>query len=349
MTHKGHTGTTEPRTDLLLEFLLASLAPLLMVGGIADFPSARRAARQAIDAYNASSQVELVTIAQTLGFALTALDDLRLSLAANLPLTMKLRLRGNAIALGRSSRHSSETLEKFRRTVARSGPSLAEQAAYGPAQAPGTRPDHPNPVTAELPAELRSDPVTAEPCPAGLRSDPVTAETCPDEPRPDPVTAEPCPDEPRPDLVTAEPCPAEPRPDPVTAELRPAEPRPEAVTAEPCPAEPRPDPVTAETCPDPLQAAPAASTRQQWAHAMTTVAAELQARVAHVSPLQLHSDGLWVDVLTDLATELHHPAAPIPCRKADLLRTTLMAQGRQYPPQPANAPTPKPTRQNRGT
>jgi hypothetical protein len=293
MTHKGHTGTTEPRTDLLLEFLLASLAPLLMVGGIADFPSARRAARQAIDAYNASSQVELVTIAQTLGFALTALDDLRLSLAANLPLTMKLRLRGNAIALGRSSRHSSETLEKFRRTAARSGPSLAEQAAYGPAQAPGTRPDHPNPVTAELPAELRSDPVTAEPCPAGLRSDPVTAE--------------------------------------------------------PCPAEPRPDPVTAEPRPDPLQAAPAASTRQQWAHAMTTVAAELQARVAHVSPLQLHSDGLWVDVLTDLATELHHPAAPIPCRKADLLRTTLMAQGRQYPPQPANAPTPKPTRQNRGT
>jgi hypothetical protein len=293
MTHKGHTGTTEPRTDLLLEFLLASLAPLLMVGGIADFPSARRAARQAIDAYNASSQVELVTIAQTLGFALTALDDLRLSLAANLPLTMKLRLRGNAIALGRSSRHSSETLEKFRRTAARSGPSLAEQAAYGPAQAPGTRPDHPNPVTAELPAELRSDPVTAEPCPAGLRSDPVTAETCPAEPRPDPMTAEPRP--------------------------------------------------------DPLQAAPAASTRQQWAHAMTTVAAELQARVAHVSPLQLHSDGLWVDVLTDLATELHHPAAPIPCRKADLLRTTLMAQGRQYPPQPANAPTPKPTRQNRGT
>jgi hypothetical protein len=294
MTHKGHTGTTEPRTDLLLEFLLASLAPLLMVGGIADFPSARRAARQAIDAYNASSQVELVTIAQTLGFALTALDDLRLSLAANLPLTMKLRLRGNAIALGRSSRHSSETLEKSRRTAARSGPSLAEQAAYGPAQASGTRPDHPNPVTAELrPAEPQSDPVTAEPCPA------------------------------------------EPRPDPVTAET--------------CPAELRSDPVTAETCPDPLQAAPAASTRQQWAHAMTTVAAELQARVAHVSPLQLHSDGLWVDVLTDLATELHHPAAPIPCRKADLLRTTLMAQGRQYPPQPANAPTPKPTRQNRGT
>jgi hypothetical protein len=280
MTHKGHTGTTEPRTDLLLEFMLASLAPLLMVGGIADFPSARRAARQAIDAYNASSQVELVTIAQTLGFALTALDDLRLSLAANLPLTMKLRLRGNAIALGRSSRHSSETLEKFRRTAARSGPSLAEQAAYGPAQAPGTRPDHPNPVTAEL---------------------------------------------------------------------RPAEPRPDPVTAETCPAEPRPDPMTAEPRPDPLQAAPAASTRQQWAHAMTTVAAELQARVAHVSPLQLHSDGLWVDVLTDLATELHHPAAPIPCRKADLLRTTLMAQGRQYPPQPANAPTPKPTRQNRGT
>jgi hypothetical protein len=135
----------------------------------------------------------------------------------------------------------------------------------------------------------------------------------------------------------------------MTAELRPAEPRPDPVTAETCPAEPRPDPMTAEPRPDPLQAAPVASTRQQWAHAMTTVAAELQARVAHVSPLQLHSDGLWVDVLTDLATELHHPAAPIPCRKADLLRTTLMAQGRQYPPQPANAPTPKPTRQNRGT
>ena len=56
-----------------------------------------------------------MTIGQILAFALTALDNLRLSMAPDLSLSMKLKLRGNANALNRCARDNSKLLEKARR------------------------------------------------------------------------------------------------------------------------------------------------------------------------------------------------------------------------------------------
>jgi hypothetical protein len=82
-----------------------------------DTGHARRAAQQAIDEYRSHTQGELITIAQIVGFALTALDNLRLSMAGDLTVSMKLKLRGNANALSRASHRASEILDKARETA----------------------------------------------------------------------------------------------------------------------------------------------------------------------------------------------------------------------------------------
>jgi len=99
-------------SDLLMEFILGLLAPLLMAGCISDIGLARLAVLETVAAYKARGQGELVTIAQIVGFALAALDNLRLSAADDLSLTMKLRLRGNANALNRNSLRASITLDR---------------------------------------------------------------------------------------------------------------------------------------------------------------------------------------------------------------------------------------------
>jgi hypothetical protein len=87
----------------LMEFVLGLLAPFLMNGSITDPGLARAAAEQAIAACRTDGQQNLVSITQILGFALASLDNLRLSMPADVSLSMKLKLRGNANALHRSA------------------------------------------------------------------------------------------------------------------------------------------------------------------------------------------------------------------------------------------------------
>jgi hypothetical protein len=98
----------------LMEFILRLLAPLLMAGSVTDLERARQAAVQAIEIYTSRGQGELIAIGQVVGFAITALDDLRLSMGSDLSLSMKLKLRGNANALNRSSLHATATLSQPR-------------------------------------------------------------------------------------------------------------------------------------------------------------------------------------------------------------------------------------------
>jgi hypothetical protein len=88
--------TETPPPNLLMEFILSLLTPFLMTGGITDIDLARRATAETIAAYKVTGQDQLVTIAQIIAFALTSLDNLRLSLPQDLSLSMKLKLRGNA-------------------------------------------------------------------------------------------------------------------------------------------------------------------------------------------------------------------------------------------------------------
>jgi hypothetical protein len=105
---------TENLTSHMAAFILDLLAPMLMTAPLADPGPARQAVAETIAAYRPQDPVELVNTAQILGFTLTALDDLRLSAAADLALPVKLKLRSNANALNRAARLGSEALERRR-------------------------------------------------------------------------------------------------------------------------------------------------------------------------------------------------------------------------------------------
>lgn len=97
----------------LMAFILAAVASM-MAPTLAGQHLARLAAQEAIDAYRTHGQHELVTIGQIVAFAVTALDTLRLSMPEDVPLPMKLRLRGNANGLNRASRDCTRLLETAR-------------------------------------------------------------------------------------------------------------------------------------------------------------------------------------------------------------------------------------------
>jgi hypothetical protein len=112
-----------PPSDLLMGFILSILTPFLTIGGITDPDLARRAAAETIAAYlaagpNRSVTIDqLISITQIVAFALASLDTIRLSLPADLSLPMKLKLRGSANALSRSSQRAAATLDSQRRNT----------------------------------------------------------------------------------------------------------------------------------------------------------------------------------------------------------------------------------------
>jgi hypothetical protein len=116
--------TETPPPNLLMAFILSLLTPFLMTGGITDIDLARRATAETIAAYKVAGQDQLVTIAQIIAFALTSLDNLRLSLPQDLSLPMKLKLRGNAGALNRASQQATTALENQRRETPAPEPDL---------------------------------------------------------------------------------------------------------------------------------------------------------------------------------------------------------------------------------
>jgi hypothetical protein len=121
----------EPMTEttgFMLGFVLSLLAPFLAAGSITDPALIRLAAAETIAAYNAPSPDRLIAIAQTVAFALTSVDNLRLSLPAGLSLSMKLKLRGNANALQRSAQRRTH--------LARIGALSTIASTLGAGQAP---------------------------------------------------------------------------------------------------------------------------------------------------------------------------------------------------------------------
>ena len=110
----------------LLSFILAALTSMI-APTLIDLRLAQRAAREAVAAYLARGETEWIAIGQIIAFALTALDTLRLSMPEDVPLSMKLKLRGNANAANRAARDATERLAKARRTPAT--PELVAQPA----------------------------------------------------------------------------------------------------------------------------------------------------------------------------------------------------------------------------
>jgi len=128
---------THPETTPLMDFLLIVLASV-MTPGLGDPGLARRAAQQAIEAYQPHNTHELIATGQILGFALTALETLRQSTSDSLSPSMQLKFRGNANGLNRSARDNTRVLDTIRDTQ----PNLAGQAAMAgwPQPAPPPQP-----------------------------------------------------------------------------------------------------------------------------------------------------------------------------------------------------------------
>jgi hypothetical protein len=98
-------------SEILLDLIVAFLAPMFLSVSGGDIGFARMAAIETVNAYRARSSVDLIAIAQVIACGLTALGSLSLSMADNLSLSMTLRLRGNAVALNRAAELNRRALK----------------------------------------------------------------------------------------------------------------------------------------------------------------------------------------------------------------------------------------------
>lgn len=124
-----------PPSDIVLELIVCFLTPLFMDGCSGNLGFARLAAMETLASYRAQTQAELVKIVQIIAFGLAAMDNLGLSMAPDLSLSMKLRLRAGANALNRSAQQNTRALEKNRRESPPLEPCCAERSAMAEAQA----------------------------------------------------------------------------------------------------------------------------------------------------------------------------------------------------------------------
>lgn len=96
--------------DILMNLIVALLAPMFLGAAAGDIGFARRAAIETVNAYRMRNNADLIAVAQIIGFGLAALGSLSLSMLDEIPLAMTLRLRGNAVALNRSAEQNRRAL-----------------------------------------------------------------------------------------------------------------------------------------------------------------------------------------------------------------------------------------------
>lgn len=162
----ARTEMTDPADNPLLEFLLVVLASI-MGAALNDPALARRAAQQAIDAYQPQNTYELIATGQILSFAMAALETLRLAASPDLSPAKTLKLRANANGLNRAARDNTAILDKIRQTTAAQAALAAWQQPAATPAAPPPATDFPNPNPAwaaamhRVAARLRANPPPA--------------------------------------------------------------------------------------------------------------------------------------------------------------------------------------------
>lgn len=107
---------TELADSPMLAYLLAVLGSI-MTPALADPALARKAARQALDAYQPRTMMELIISGQSLIFAISGMENLRLAAAETVSVSMKLKLASNANGLNRAARHNTQNLHDIRQTA----------------------------------------------------------------------------------------------------------------------------------------------------------------------------------------------------------------------------------------
>jgi hypothetical protein len=134
---------TELADSPMLAYLLAVLGSI-MTRALADPALARKAAQQALDAYQPRTMMELIISGQILIFAISGMENLRLAAAETVSASMKLRLAGNANGLNRAARHNTQSLHDIRQTAPHPDWQVAEPTPGMPAPAmPSPKPPPP--------------------------------------------------------------------------------------------------------------------------------------------------------------------------------------------------------------
>lgn len=114
--------------DVLMNLIIAFLAPVFLSASGGNIAFARMAARETVNAYRIENQADLLSVAQVIGFGLAALSSLSLSMEDGLSLSMTLRLRGNAVSLNRAAERNRRALKEIRPSSASRNASIAPSA-----------------------------------------------------------------------------------------------------------------------------------------------------------------------------------------------------------------------------
>jgi hypothetical protein len=166
---------------ILLNVLIALLAPVFICGSGGDIALARMAAFETINGYRARNHADLIAVAQIVAFGLAALGSLSLSMADDLSLSMILRLRGNAVALNRSADQNRRALRESH--ASDQGPLETREPEYRQPPEPFLTPAAEQLLAAESAARLNNHPKSAATEPAAPAPDPAdqttwATETC---------------------------------------------------------------------------------------------------------------------------------------------------------------------------
>nr|WP_294545477.1 hypothetical protein [uncultured Rhodopila sp.] len=116
-----------PGQSLLLNVVVAFLAPMFLWSSGGNITFAQLAAIEALDAYRATGPLSLIAAASIIAFELAALSSLSQSMSEDLSLSMALRLRGNANSMDRAAERNRRTLEQDCRIA--ESPDLPNEAA----------------------------------------------------------------------------------------------------------------------------------------------------------------------------------------------------------------------------
>ena len=164
-------ATTDcPTTDVLLHVVVTLLTPLFLpVTG--DVDQAYAAALAAVRSCTARNPLDLLLISQVIAFGLATIDSVSLSMNDDIPTTLILRLRGNAVSLHRAG-------DRCRRALPDADPTVSDEA---PLPAAGMQPEAA--VVAEV-EQGRKRGVAFQAAPAQRQAMPVPA---PDLPLNDPA------------------------------------------------------------------------------------------------------------------------------------------------------------------
>ena len=109
-SQSAHPATITNPADVFPEAIFGILVPLLMAACPCDLAAARTAAMDAVAAYQPANPAQMIAAAQIIANGLIALDALKQSIETDLPLPVKLRLRGNAVALQRANAQTTKAL-----------------------------------------------------------------------------------------------------------------------------------------------------------------------------------------------------------------------------------------------